>query len=230
MRAHLHLLAMLALAAGTGSAVLAAPKIQFDKEILDFGTVLGGAPINASFQFKNVGDTDLAITNVRPGCGCTKAEAKKTKLAPGDSSTIEAVFNSTGYNGPINKSISVTTNDASRPSLALQIKAVISAGAMVKPASISFDNLRINGTKTYTLTVTPANPRTFEITKVVPVGEHVSVPGFRKVETNAGAYWEVYVVVKAGKAASRVMESIKMETSLGPTVPITATVYGNVVQ
>lgn len=231
MRVQFHALAVLALSVGAGTALWAAPKVQFEKEILDFGNVLSGTPINASFQVKNAGDTDLDITNVRPGCGCTKAEAKKTKLAPGESSTIEAVFNSTGYNGAINKSISVTTNDTDRPSLLLQIKANITMDAIVKPAAISFENLRVNGSKTVTLTVTPADPKNFAITRVIPAGAHVNVAGYRKVETKAGAYWEVYVVLKAGKEATRVMESLRIETNSATNGGVlSAMVYGNVVQ
>lgn len=225
-----HVLAALAFAAGTGSALRAAPAIQFDKELLDFGNVQSGTPINATFRFKNVGDADLDITGVRPGCGCTKAEARKTVLTPGESSTIEAVFNSIGYSGPILKGISVTTNDPTHSLLSLQIKANIAMAAVVKPSVLNFGDLRVNGVKTFTLTVTPADPKSFAITKVTSLGDHVTIPGFRKVETNAGAYWEVYVVVKAGKTPGRVMENVRFETTLGNSVALTAMVYGNAVQ
>jgi hypothetical protein len=230
MKVHSYLLAALALGTCTGAALRAAPKVQFDSESLDFGNVQSGSPINASFQFKNAGDAELEIVNVHPGCGCTKAEAKKTKLAPGESSTIDAVFNSTGYNGPISKSVSVTTNDPARQSLALLIKATISMGALVKPSTLSFDNLRVNGSKTFTLTVTPLDPKTFAITEVVPVGSHITVPGFRKVETRTGAYWEIFVVLKAGKVPGRVMETLRMVTNTPNHEVLTATVFGNVIQ
>lgn len=43
------------------------PKIEFDKEKFDFGELIQGDPAVHTFHVKNVGDSVLKITDVRPG-------------------------------------------------------------------------------------------------------------------------------------------------------------------
>lgn len=218
------------LAAGFGTALLAAPQIQFDKEQLDFGKVQSGKPINASFTFKNNGDTTLQITGVRPGCGCTKADAAKKTLEPGESSTVDAVFNSTGYHGPISKSVYVTTNDPAHASLTLYISADIVTVAKLSPEFLNFGSLKVNSTRTHLIRVIPTDPKTFSITKVDVQGSHVSVPSFKKVDSPTGAYWELFVVVKADATPGRVMDWITISDNAGDTAKLTTQVIGNVIE
>lgn len=212
------------------SALIASPKIQFESESLDFGKVVTGNPINATYTFKNVGDSDLEITSVKSGCGCTKAEAKKTKLAPGESSTIEALFNSAGYNGLISKSVAIGTNDPTRGTLSLLLKAEIVALAKFKPERLNFGSIKVNNSRTHLLLVYPADPKTFKITKVDPIGTRVAVPSFKKVTAPTGDYWELFVVVKAGNVPGRMMESLSIVTGPGEKDKVSAMVYGNIIE
>jgi len=209
---------------------MAAPKIVFDSESLDLGKIVSGKPINVTFTFRNAGDSELEITAVRPGCGCTKAEAKKNKLAPGESSTITALFNSTGFNGPVSKAISVSTNDPARSSISLSFKAEIVALAKLKPERLNFGSIKAGESRTHTLLVYPGDPKTFTITKVVPQGSHASVPSFRKVTSEAGDYWQLTVLVKADKKPGRIMESLNIHTGPGDNDKFSVLVYGNIIE
>lgn len=219
-----------AVAAICASVLHAAPQIQFDKEQLDFGKVDSGKPINASFTFKNVGDSELQITGVRPGCGCTKADAARKALAPGESSTVDAVFNSTGYHGPISKSVYVTTNDPAHASVTLYIAAEIVTIAKLSPEFLNFGSLKVNSTRTHVLRVIPTDPKTFTITKVDAQGTHVSVPSFKKVDAPTGTYWELFVVVKSDATPGRVMDWITISNNGGDTAKLTTQVIGNVIE
>jgi hypothetical protein len=222
---------VLAFAASAASALTAAPKIEFENENLNFGKVAAGKPIMATFTFRNIGDAELDILEVKPGCGCTSAKAVETKLAPGASSTIEAVFNSTGYSGPIHKSITVTTNDPDRKLLYISIAADITSLATFRPERLNFGSIKVNTTRTHTMQVIPIDPKTFEITKVEAIGSHVSVPSFRKISDKNGDFWELTVVIKAGDKPGRVMgESINVVTNAGEKVVLNAMVYGNVIE
>lgn len=218
------------LIAGTGSALLAAPQVQFEKESLDFGKIAGGQPIDVVFAFKNVGDAELEITGIRPGCGCTKAQAKSSKLAPGESSTIEAVFNSTGFNGAINKGITVNTNDPAQGTVHLSIRGEVVPLAFLRPTLQNFGTLKVNTTYHHTFKVVPTDPKTFAITKVEADGAHLTNPSFKKVETPTGTTWEVSFTVTAGAKPGRVMEKINMVTNAGTSLKLGTTVYGNVVE
>lgn len=212
------------------SAAFAAPKVQFEKETLDFGKVKSGDPINVTFTLKNVGDSDLHITQVKPGCGCTKAAAKKPMLAPNESTTIDAVFNSAGFGGRISKSIAITTNDPDRGSLSLSIQGEVIPFAKVTPTSVSFKDIRKNLTSTFMLTVIPTDPKGFSVLNVTPTGSHLTITSFRKVDEKAGPYWQVFGLIKAGATPGRVMESVRIQTNAVKNPYLSVMVYGNVVE
>ncbi len=90
----------------------AQPKIQFDQTTYDFGRIREeGGKVTGRFEFTNVGDSDLVLTNVRPGCGCTAANYSHDPVAPGQRGFIEATYNPYNRPGAFNKNIRVTTNE-----------------------------------------------------------------------------------------------------------------------
>ncbi|MCQ2283618.1 MAG: DUF1573 domain-containing protein [Bacteroidales bacterium] len=90
----------------------AQPKIQFDSNTYDFGKIKEeGGKVTGRFEFTNVGDSDLVLVNVRPGCGCTAANYSHDPVAPGQRGYIEATYNPYNRPGVFNKNIRVTTNE-----------------------------------------------------------------------------------------------------------------------
>lgn len=90
----------------------AQPKIKFDKTTYDFGAIHEEAgKVTGRFEFTNVGDSDLVLTNVRPGCGCTPAQYTREAVAPGARGFIDISYNPYNRPGGFHKSIRVTTNE-----------------------------------------------------------------------------------------------------------------------
>lgn len=90
----------------------AQPKIQFSKTTYDFGTIKEeGGKVTGRFDFTNVGDSTLILTNVRPGCGCTAANYTKTPIEPGQQGFIDATYDPYNRPGTFNKNVKVTTNE-----------------------------------------------------------------------------------------------------------------------
>lgn len=116
------------------ASVLAAgkPKIVAVEPIKDVGTVAKGEKIVNDFVIRNEGDAVLEITNVQPACGCTVAEFDKT-VAPGQTGKIHAVVDTTTFNGPISKGVSVFSNDPDTPQLELTVRAKVEPYVSVKP-------------------------------------------------------------------------------------------------
>lgn len=67
--------------------------------------------LKTSFILKNIGDGDLFIKEVRPGCGCTSAPLTKDLLKPGDTTIVNVTLNTTGKHGQTDKSITITATD-----------------------------------------------------------------------------------------------------------------------
>lgn len=90
----------------------AQPKIQFDQTTHDFGNIKEeGGKVTGRFTFKNVGDSTLLLTRVKPGCGCTAANYTKTPVEPGQSGFIDATYDPYNRPGKFHKNIKITTNE-----------------------------------------------------------------------------------------------------------------------
>jgi hypothetical protein len=89
----------------------------------DFGTVTDGDKLTHVFTVTNTGTAPLAIDQVRTSCGCTAAVLKTKEIPVGGTGQIEVSFDTTGRPGPNKKTITVTSNDKSKPSATLEIKA-----------------------------------------------------------------------------------------------------------
>jgi len=108
------------------------PKIQFATPVYDFGKVKSGEPVKYTFIFTNGGDELLILTNVQPSCGCTTAGEWSRQVEPGKTGSIPVSFNSANYNGQVMKTVTVTSNDKSQPSVGLQLK-----GTVWKPIEVN---------------------------------------------------------------------------------------------
>ena len=83
---------------------MAQPKIEFEKKTHEFGDIREeGGKVTARFTFKNVGDSALILTKVKPGCGCTAANYTKEAIAPGQTGYIDATYDPWGRPGQFNK-------------------------------------------------------------------------------------------------------------------------------
>ena len=97
-----------------------APEIVFESETIDYGTIEKGANGVREFKFTNTGKSPLIISNARGSCGCTVPTWPKEPIKPGESSVIKVKYD-TNRSGPINKSVTITSN-AKTPTKVLRIK------------------------------------------------------------------------------------------------------------
>jgi len=102
-----------------------APKIAFENENYDFGTVDPDTKVTHSFVFANDGQSDLIIRKSKSSCGCTATTPEKTTLKPGESSKIDIVFNTKNRKGKQHKTVTVIANDPEKSKTILHINGVI---------------------------------------------------------------------------------------------------------
>lgn len=86
-----------------------APEITFEKTVHDYGTVPYNGNGNCEFKFTNTGKEPLILTNVRSSCGCTVPSWPREPILPGKSEVIKVEYK-TNRPGPINKTVTVTSN------------------------------------------------------------------------------------------------------------------------
>ena len=86
------------------------PIIELDKEIHDFGTITEGDVVETEFTVKNVGESDLIISDAKGSCGCTVPQPPKDPINQGDSAPIKVSFESKNKPGEQEKTVTLTTN------------------------------------------------------------------------------------------------------------------------
>lgn len=108
------------------NAQVAGAEVSFDKEVHDYGTVKQGGNGECEFKFTNTGTEPLIISDAKGSCGCTVPEWPKTPIKPGESAVIKVKYD-TKRVGPINKTVTVTSNASSEPTKVLRIKGTVEA-------------------------------------------------------------------------------------------------------
>lgn len=99
-------------------------KMEFVQEEIDYGTIENGADGKRVFEFTNVGEAPLIITNVSTTCGCTTPFWTKEAIAPKAKGRIEVKYD-TKRTGPFKKTITIYSNDGIQPQKSLRIKGVV---------------------------------------------------------------------------------------------------------
>lgn len=98
------------------------PEIAFREYEHHFGKVKEGEKVSYQFPFENKGPGDLVLTGVTTTCGCTVPKYDVKPIIPGQSGSIEVVFDTSGREGMQTKTITVKSN-ASKPVILLKITA-----------------------------------------------------------------------------------------------------------
>lgn len=116
--------------ASTGAAIAQevanGPKIEFEKEVHDYGTVKNGGNGECTFEFKNTGNAPLIISNAKGSCGCTVPSWPKEPIGPGETASIKVKYD-TKRAGAINKSVTITSNATNEPTKVIRIKGNVEA-------------------------------------------------------------------------------------------------------
>lgn len=87
------------------------PKMVFEKETIDYGTIGQGSDPYRVFTFTNQGQEPLIITNARGSCGCTVPTYPKEPIMPGEKAEIKVRYD-TNRVGPFTKQVTLTTNES----------------------------------------------------------------------------------------------------------------------
>ena len=116
------------------------PKISLSEEEWDFGMVKPDDKPTHIFILKNEGNEDLIIERVRVSCGCVKTSISTKLIKPGKSAELKATFDTTGYDGKIEKDIYIKSNDPLEQGLEKKVTLYIEIEYYSKPVISIFQN------------------------------------------------------------------------------------------
>lgn len=86
------------------------PIFEFEEKVIEFGEISQGEKVKRNYKFKNVGKTDLIISDAKGSCGCTVPRWPKQPIRPGQEGEIEVVFDSNGKQGRQSKTVTLIAN------------------------------------------------------------------------------------------------------------------------
>ena len=104
----------------------------------DFGEISEGEEIKHTFTIENIGTETLKILNVTTGCGCTRAQAKKTEIGPGESSEIQITYRARRVKYRDTVASYVKTNEPENPLLEFVLTGFVRYKVFWFPDSVSF--------------------------------------------------------------------------------------------
>ncbi|MBC3757866.1 DUF1573 domain-containing protein [Hyunsoonleella sp. SJ7] len=83
--------------------------IDFETEVMDYGTIEQGSDGTRIFKFTNKGNAPLIISEVKTSCGCTVPSYSKAPILPGEQGELKVKYN-TKKLGNFTKTITVISN------------------------------------------------------------------------------------------------------------------------
>jgi len=97
------------------------PQLEI-KPVHNFGTLYQNDKVEYDFIITNTGDQPLIISSTKSSCGCDMAWLlDKGPIAPGDSVAMRYKYDGKRL-GPINKSVTIKSNDSEHPYVVVKTK------------------------------------------------------------------------------------------------------------
>ena len=84
--------------------------IALSEAQFDFGKIKKGDQKEHVYEVTNTGENPLIISQVKPGCGCTVPDYTKDPILPGQKGKITLKFDSSNFDGLVNKQAEVYAN------------------------------------------------------------------------------------------------------------------------
>lgn len=89
--------------------------IALSQSSYDFGNIKKGDKVSHVYEITNTGKNPLVISEVKPGCGCTAPEFTKDPILPGKKGKITLSFDSSSFDGAVQKYADVFANVENAP-------------------------------------------------------------------------------------------------------------------
>jgi hypothetical protein len=206
-----------AIAAGTDPAPANAtgPKIQFATNTYNYGRQSSGTAIKYTFIFTNLGDQVLEVPTAQGSCHCTTAGDWSKRVEPGKTGVIPVTFDSTGFSGPMTRTVTVSCNDKTQPTVVLQLAGTLWKPIEVNPAMAYF-NVPPDSSAPASTVVHIVSNLPEPLTVFPPESNQ---PAFTAVlKTNeAGKHFELTITAVPPFSSGTIQGQIKLKTSSSNT-------------
>lgn len=203
------------------------PRIQFATREPNFGRVRKGETVKYTYCFTNTGDQLLHVSNVVPGCGCTRAGDWTKEVQPGQAGVIPIQLATDHFQGDVTKFVTVTCDDKSIPNgiIQLLLKGTIWAPIDVNPQFLNFVVAADapSGSGTVTITNNTEEP-------LYVFDPQCTNPGYKtEVKTNAPGRGYQLIITRVPPLTPGVTQAqVTLKTSWTNPTTLSVTAWANV--
>lgn len=206
----------------------AAPELSVEKGTYNFGTINQGKKVQHVFTIKNSGDQPLQIKKLEAACGCTAVKPSTSMVQPGRTAQIDVVFDSAGFTGKVQKTVTITTNAGKNPTYTLAMEGTIIEEVQVTPRQLSLGSLPSGAPKVATVTVTNNGAGSIKVLAVNVNSNSLQMkPTIKKGELKPGESGTIEVSVTPRADAKVLSGYLHILTSHPQKKEITVPVYGS---
>ncbi|GLI37013.1 DUF1573 domain-containing protein [Geobacter hydrogenophilus] len=228
IRKPLHTLAVAAfLILALSLPAFAAPALEVDRAVFDFGSIPQGKKLDHVFKLMNKGDSPLTISRTRTSCGCTVANVSTKTIAPGKSADLKISFDSANFGGKVTKTITVESNDPASPTTTLTIKGIINEELVMTPRQMNLGQTKVGSSKEVSVTLENHGERTVRILSVTTPMPQVKA-AIKKQTLKPGEKTQVAVTVSPRPEDRFLSGFIIIATDIPGKPEITLPLYGSV--
>lgn len=156
---------------------LSQPKIEIvGGNTYDWGNVRPiEDPLKTSMVIKNKGNKPLRIFRVEPGCGCTTAPLSKDYLQPGDSAHLDIKLELRSAKGPLEKPITIYTDDPVNKNLKVTLKANVLVALEANPKIFGFSIMKVGEETIAKMKLTNNTDTDITIKKIISSHEDIKL-------------------------------------------------------
>jgi hypothetical protein len=168
------------------------PRIACNEPQFDFGSALNSSEVAHDFEIRNAGEAPLIISQIRSGCGCTRALIDRTTIEPGGHAVLSTHLTLRGIVGVKRTNIYLHTNDPDKPVFHCLLTGTAVTDLAVAPPQVVF---------TFTSQSQPM------LQRLVLTGQSASTTRITGLETQ-GSFFEALIDTKTpGPATVMVIPS-----------------------
>ncbi len=161
-----------------------------------FGTVAVAAKTEFRFPVVNTQNSTMRISSVRASCGCTTPIIETQYIAPGQTGSILARFNTGTFRGQRGATITVTIDQPFYAEARLVVDGYIRSDMVFHPGEIQFGKMSQGESSTMSSKVMYAGRDDWQIVDVIS-NKTWLLPSFKQISRGSGrADYEISVVLR----------------------------------
>jgi hypothetical protein len=111
-------------------------ELKFDKTEIELHPKPDEKQAIGHFTYQNTGKAPVKFKSEKASCGCTAAQTQKDEVKPGEKGEVTATFNIGDRTGTQVKTVTVETDDPTKPSTVLTLRTIIPQLLEISPTFV----------------------------------------------------------------------------------------------